>query len=285
MKKSINMKIILSILALSLVMPFLFAGCGKTNQNKSNETPGTFLKGTVTISGSTSVQPLAQILADEFTKDNPGISIDVQAGGSSAGIKNASTQLTDIGNSSRELKEEEKEWKLDEHKVAIDGIAVIVHPDNSISDLSKAQIISIYKGEITNWKDVGGEDKEIVVVSREEGSGTRGAFEEILKIEGSVRKDMLISNENGIVKATVASKKDAIGYMSLGYVDGTVKAVKVDGIEASVENIKADKYAISRPFLMLTKGELRPEVKEFLDYIKGEKGQEIVAEEGYITIN
>lgn len=281
-KRSSGLKAFVLFFVLVITVSATLTGCGK----KASGTGGndaSALNGKITISGSTSVQPLAQVLADEFSIENPDIEVDVQAGGSSTGIKNVNTNVADVGNSSRGLKEEEKAWGLDEHKIAIDGIAVVLNPKNSIDYLSKDDVVKIFTGEITNWKDVGGVDREIIVVSREEGSGTRGAFEEILKIEGKVRKDALISNENGVVKATVSSKEDAIGYMSLGYIDQSVKAVKVDGFEPSIENIKSGNYSISRPFLMLTKGEIKPQVKAFLDFILSENGQKIVEEEGYIS--
>lgn len=284
MKNSKVIRTFVTILALIISVSVMLTGCGKSNQGTNdNNTSGS--AGTVTISGSTSVQPLAQILADEFNNENPDTKIDIQAGGSSTGIKNANTKVTDIGNSSRSLKEEEKAWGLDENTIAIDGIAIVINPNNSVENLSKDDLIKIFTGEITNWKDVGGADREIIVINREDGSGTRGAFEEILGIEGKSRKDALISNENGVVKATVSSKEDAIGYMSLGYVDQSVKTLKVDDIEPSVENIKSGKYPISRPFLMVTKGEVKPEVQTFLDFVLSQKGQKIVEEQGYLSAN
>ena len=279
MKNSI-IKTFSVILVFIISSSIMLTGCQKNNSS-ANNTSGS--SGTITISGSTSVQPLAQILADEFNNENPDIKIDIQAGGSSTGIRNAATKVTDIGSSSRSLKEEEKAWALREITIAIDGIAVVVNPNNSVENLSKDNLIKIFTGEITNWKDVGGADREIIVINREDGSGTRGAFEEILGIEGKSRKDALISNENGVVKATVASKEDAIGYMSLGYVDQSVKTLKVDNIEPSVENVKSGKYSISRPFLMVTNEEIKPEVQTFLDFVLSQKGQKIVEEQGYLS--
>jgi len=272
----------ITVLALIISASVILAGCEKSNQ-EANGSNTSDLSGTITISGSTSVQPLAQILADEYNNEKPSIKIDIQAGGSSTGIKNANTKVTDIGNSSRSLKEEEKAWGLKENIIAIDGIAIVINTNNSVENLSKDGLIKIFTGETTNWKDVGGADMEIIVINREDGSGTRGAFEEILGIEGKARKDALISNENGVVKATVASKEDAIGYMSLGYVDQSVKILKIDGIEPSVENIKSGKYPISRPFLMVTKGDVKPEVQAFLDFVLSRKGQKIVEEHGYLS--
>jgi len=298
MKKIVNTKSLLVLIVLVFAASVLFAGCA-SNKNTDGATTtvktadsSPALKGSITLSGSTSVQPLTQVLADAFNEKNPDVKIDVQVGGSSTGVKNASTNASNIGNSSRELKEEEKGWGLTEYKIAIDGIAVVVNPKNAVVDLTKDQVVKIFKGEITNWKSVGGADKQIVVVSREAGSGTRGAFEELLPLTGkddkgnavSLVKETLIANENGVVKATVSSKEDAIGYLSIGYIDKTIKGVKLDSVDATAANILANKYALSRPFLMLTKGELKPEVKAFLDFILGDEGQKVVEAEGYIKV-
>lgn len=293
MKNLLNSKMVLLMLA--LVLAFSLAACGGTQTetkatNAQNETTGS-LSGTITISGSTSVQPLAQDLGDAFNAIQPGITVDVQGGGSTQGIVDATEGTSDIGTSSRELKDEEKNAGLTEHVIAYDGIAVVVHPGNTVSDLTKDQIVKIFKGEIKNWKEVGGADKEILVVSREEGSGTRSAFEELLKLEEKqgdkkvslVRADALIADGTGAVKANIAAKDNAIGYTSLGFVDESLKKIKVEGKECTVESVKDKSYPVSRPFLMLTKGDLKPEVKAFLDFIMSEKGQEIVGKK-YITV-
>jgi phosphate transport system substrate-binding protein len=167
----------------------------------------------------------------------------------------------------------------------------VLHPSNPVTNLTSEQVQKIFKGEITNWKDVGGADKEILVVTREEGSGTRSAFEELMKLQEKkddktisfIRSDALVGDGNGAIKANIASKDNAVGYLSLGFVDNSIKKVSLDGVECTVENIKNKSYAISRPFLMLTKGEVRPEVQAFLDFILGDKGQEIVGKT-YITV-
>lgn len=288
------------ILAIIIGLAFLLAACGAgsqahpenedTGESTGSAPDGRSISGIVTVSGSTSVQPLAQDLADVFSDSYPGISVEIQGGGSSQGIKDAITGVSDIGNSSRDLKEEEKEG-ITEHIIAYDGIAVAVHPSNKISGLSKEQLTKIFKGEITNWKDVGGDDREILVVTREAGSGTRSAFQELLKLEEKkgdntvslIKNDALVADGNGPVKASIASKENAIGYLSLGIIDETVKKVSIEGVECTAENIKNKSYAISRPFLMLTGREPRPEVKAFLDFILGDEGQEVVSE-SYITI-
>lgn len=293
-----KMKSAAAIMALTLSISMIFAACGSSgntgNTSSTSSAAGSQasnLTGKVTLSGSTSVQPLAQDLADAFQDEQQGVEVDVQAGGSTQGVKDAKEGTSDIGNASRELTDEEKGWGLTEHVIAYDGIAVVVHPSNPVTNLTKDQIVKIFKGEIKNWKEVGGADKEILVVSREEGSGTRGAFEELLKLEEKqgdtkvslVRSDALIAGSTGEVTANISAKENAIGYTSLGFVENNVKKVSIDGVECSIDNIKAKKYSISRPFLMLTKGDMRPEVKAFLDFITSDKGQEIVAKK-YISI-
>jgi phosphate transport system substrate-binding protein len=293
MKKNSIRKKVISVFALVITSTLLFTACGSTEKAPSGnggDNTG-ILSGTVTVSGSTSVQPLAQDLADVFSETQPDVVVEIQGGGSSQGIKDVSDGISAIGNSSRDLKDTEKSLGLTEHIIAYDGIVVVAHPSNPVSSLTKDQIQKIFKGEITNWKDVGGNDAQILIVTREDGSGTRSAFEELLKLQETkdsktvsyMKSDALVADSNGAVKANVSSKADAIGYTSLGYVDDTLKKISVDGIECTVENVKNKNYAISRPFLMLTKGDLAPEVQAFLDFIKGDKGQKVVGEK-YITI-
>lgn len=266
-----------------LVLGALLVGCSGSGGGEKSKS--------IEVVGSTSVSPIMEKEAEVFQTNNSGTLVNVQSVGSSAGIKAVGDGTADVGMSSRELKEEEKAG-LDETVIAFDGIAVVVHKDNQVADLTKEDVIKIYKGEITNWKDVGGKDADIVVISREEGSGTRGAFEELLELEGEkegktislVSEDALIADGNGAVKQNVSSKEGAIGYLSLGSIDETLKSVKVDGVEASVENVKNKTYAIQRPFILLTKGELSAEVKALIDFVLSEEGQKIVTEEGYITV-
>ncbi len=279
--KNINkMRIISIAVLLTLSTTLILSGCGSNADKK------------VSIVGSTSVQPLAQMLADDYSEKQSQVKIDVQGVGSTAGIKATNDGTCDIGTSSRELTDEEKKWNLKETIIAIDGIAIIVNPNNKVENLSKDQIVKIFKGEIKNWKDVGGEDKDIIVVSREAGSGTRGAFEELLKLEKKegdkkislVVDNALIAEGNGAVMANVAGKDNSIGYMSVGMVDQTkAKKLKVDDVEATEKNVSDKKYTISRPFIMITKGEPKKEAKEFLDYVLSDAGQQIVAKE-YIAV-
>ncbi|MBK5251980.1 MAG: phosphate ABC transporter substrate-binding protein [Peptostreptococcaceae bacterium] len=270
-----NLRVI--VLGLTLVLSMgIFSGCAKEAAPVQTSEEGS-LEGEVAVVGSTSVTPLAQEIADAFMLKNPGVRVDVQGVGSTAGVKAASEGAADIGMASRDLKTEEKGWGLDEHIIAYDGIAVVVHPTNEVGDLDPETVKAIFKGEITNWKEVGGADEEILIVSREEGSGTRGAFEELLEID-AVKEDALIAEGNGSVKANIASKTYGIGYISLSYVDETVKTVEINGVEPTVDNILAGSYKVSRPFLMLTKGENSGIAKAYLDFIFSEEGQAIVSE-------
>jgi phosphate transport system substrate-binding protein len=289
--KTINKKAITAFV-LTVSLALMLTACGTSSQPPAGAGAGTSgtVSGTVTVSGSTSVQPLAQDLADIFNETEPGVSIEIQGGGSSQGIKDVTGGISNIGTSSRDLTADEKTG-LTEHVIAYDGIAIVVHPSNPVSNLSTEQVQKIFKGEIKNWKEVGGKDSDILVVTREEGSGTRTAFEELLKLQEKkdgkttsfIRSDALVGDGTGAIKANVASKENAIGFTSLGFVDSSLKKVNLDTIECSIENVKEKTYAISRPFLMLTKGAVKPETKAFLDFILSDKGQEIVGK-SYITI-
>lgn len=283
MKRTYKSKAIVVAAASVFTFSVLLSACGGAAADANNDGAGG-LTGTVTVSGSTSVQPLAQDLSDVFKEIEPGISVEIQAGGSTQGIKDVSDGTSDIGNTSRDLTAEEKNLGLTEHIIAHDGIAVVVHPGNTISNLSKDQITKIFKGEIKNWKEVGGPDSEILVVTREDGSGTRTAFEELLGLQEKkdgktfslMKPDALVVDGTGAVKANVAAKENSIGYTSLGFADNTLKKVSIDNVECTVDTVKSKTYPVSRSFIMLTKGELRPEVKAFMDFILSDKGQEVV---------
>ena len=264
-----------------------FTGCAPAD---TNEPAASGVSGSITVNGSTSVQPLAEELTKAFIAKNPGAAIDIQGGGSGVGIKSAIDGVVDIGMSSRDLKTEEKSLK--EFKIAVDGIAVIVNPANGITNLTMEQIFKIYTGEITDWKDVGGKAGKITVVTREEGSGTRGAFIELAGIEvkeGDSKVDKTVANaitqgSKGAVMTTVAGDPNAIGYASFGSAKekSDIKFVNVDGKECTEENIYAGEYKISRPFLMLTQAEPTGLAKSFLDFILSPEGQEIVAKHSYL---
>lgn len=243
------------------------------------------LSGSISMVGSTSMEKFANALSEAFMEKYPKVTVTAEFVGSGAGIEAVSNGTADIGNSSRNLKDEEKAKGVAENIVAIDGIAVVVDPANTVEDLTKDQLTSIYDGTVTNWKDVGGNDAPIVVVGREAGSGTRGAFEELLKLEDACK----YSNEldsTGAVMAKVASTPGSIGYVFLDVLDDTVKALKLDGAEPTEENIKAGKYFLSRPFVMATKGEISEQsdlVKALFDFIYSDEGSELVKSVGLIT--
>mgnify|MGYP000372198482 CR=1 FL=1 len=242
------------------------------------------LSGSVSMSGSTSMEKLANAVAESFMEKYPNVTVTAEFTGSSAGIESVLAGSVDIGNSSRNLKDDEKSAGAAENIVAIDGIAVVA---NKVEDLTKDQLVSIYTGETKNWSEVGGDDQAIVVVGREAGSGTRGAFEELLDIaDACVYANELDST--GAVMAKVASTPGAIGYVSLDVVDDSVKALKLDGVDATEENIKAGNYALSRPFVMATKGEIseqKTEVQALFDYLTSDEGKALIKSVGLITVD
>jgi phosphate transport system substrate-binding protein len=241
------------------------------------------------VAGSTTVQPLAEMLADAFTAANPDVRIDVQGGGSSVGVKSAGENQVDIGAASREVKDSELSDfpNLKVFTIARDGIAIVVHPDVAVEGLAKDEVRDIFAGEIANWSEVGGPDKAIVVVSREEGSGTRGAFEEmVMDDEGPVIADTaILQPSNGAVRTTVSTTPDAVGFLSFGYLDASVKALKVDGVEPTEANAANGSYPIVRPLNMMTGEEPSGIVKAWLDFVLSAEGQAVVVEEGYISVN
>lgn len=245
------------------------------------------LSGSISMSGSTSMEKLANAVAESFMEKYPNVTVTAEFTGSSAGIESVLAGSVDIGNSSRNLKDDEKSAGAAENIVAIDGIAVVADPANKVEDLTKDQLVSIYTGETKNWSEVGGDDQAIVVVGREAGSGTRGAFEELLDIADACAYANELDS-TGAVMAKVASTPGAIGYVSLDVVDDSVKALKLDGVDATEENIKAGNYALSRPFVMATKGEIseqKTEVQALFDYLGSDEGKTLIKSVGLITVD
>ena len=243
------------------------------------------LSGSITLAGSTSMEKFANALAEAFMEKYPDVTVQAEFTGSSAGVEAVLGGQSDVGNSSRKLKDEEKEKGAVENIVAIDGIAVVTDPANTAADLTKEQLINIYNGTITNWKDAGGSAQPIVVIGREAGSGTRGAFEEILKLEDACKYANELDS-TGAVMAKVASTPGAIGYVSLDVIDDTVKLLTLNGVEANEENIKTGDYFLSRPFVMATNGEISAQndlVKALFDYVYSAEGDELVKSVGLIT--
>lgn len=244
------------------------------------------LSGSLSMVGSTSMEKLANALSEAFMEEYPDVTVTAEFVGSGAGIEAVTNGTADIGNSSRSLKDEEKAAGVVENVVAIDGIAVCVDPANEVADLTKEQLTNIYNGTITNWKEVGGADEPIIVIGREAGSGTRGAFEELVDLQDACKYANELDS-TGAVIAKVASTPGAIGYASLDALDDSVKALSLEGVEATAENIKAGNYFLSRPFVMATKGEISEQndlVQAWFDFVLGDEGQQVASEVGLITV-
>jgi phosphate transport system substrate-binding protein len=265
---------------LLLLLPFvpLLAFCS----DQARSLHDGYKKSTVTVAGSTSIMPFSEKLAEHFKIEQPLITVDVQGGGSSAGIQACMNKTVDIGMSSRDLKGAEK--SLNEILICHDGIAVVVHPRNPIRNIGIDAIRDIYAGKITNWKELGWIDRPIDSVTREEGSGTRGAFEELVMGKIEIHDSIMVQDSNGSVKEVIATDPYAIGYISLGVVDSKVKALAVNGIAPTARNMLAKKYRIVRPFLYLTEGEPGESAKLFIDFVLSKEGQKILKKEGLIPI-
>ncbi|MHB1416016.1 MAG: phosphate ABC transporter substrate-binding protein [Chloroflexota bacterium] len=259
-----SVQIVLALLLLALPL----AGCARAGAG-------------ITLAGSTSVQPFAEMVAEQYMTEHHDQVINVQGGGSSAGINAAETGAAQIGMSSRELKPEE-EAQLTPVVIALDAIAVVVNPRNPMSDLGIEQIRSIFTGQTTNWSALGGPDKTITVVSREEGSGTRGSFQELVMGEQDVYSGAIVQDSNGAVRQVVADDPNAIGYISLGLVNDQVKPIDIGGVKPSNENVRKEDYKLVRPFLFVVKGTPSKEAQAFIDYTLSSKGQATLASEGLV---
>lgn len=283
MKKKL-MKTI-AVTAAMLMMAGSLAGCGNSTSGSAAEgQEGGNLSGTISLAGSTSMEKLCEAMIESFMADNPGVTVTCEYTGSGAGLEALAAGSIDIGNSSRSLKEGEIASGAVENVVAIDGIAVIVDKENTVTDLTTEQLASIYTGKITNWKELGGKDESIVVIGRENGSGTRGAFEELLAVEDQCVYAQELDSTGGVL-AKVGSIPGSIGYVSLDVVDDTVQAVSLNGVAATEENILAGDYLLSRPFVMATKGEISEQnelVQAWFDYIASDKGKEVITSLGLI---
>ena len=259
---------------------------GSTETEETTEDTSTDLSGTISLAGSTSMEKLCEALSESFMEANPSVTVTTEYTGSGAGLESLAAGSIDIGNSSRHLKEEELATGAVENVVAIDGIAVITNTSNTVTDLTSDDLAKIYKGEITNWSELGGADEAIVVIGREAGSGTRAAFEELLEVEDACQYAQELDS-TGAVLAKVASTSGTIGYVSLDVVDDTVIGMSLNGVEPTEENILAGDYLLSRPFVMATMGEISEQnelVQAWFDYVLGGEGQEIAAKVGLITV-
>jgi len=232
------------------------------------------------IAGSTSVQPYAEILAESYALSHGGAEVDVQGGGSSAGISAVEAGIADIAMSSRALSE--KEGALFAEEIARDGLAVIVHPSNPIDGLTMAQLRRIYSQGTVGWDEFGGNKHKVHVIAREEGSGTRSVFTDIAMGGEAITPKAIVQNSNGAIKQLVSGDPNAIGFISLGLVDESVKALSLDGVEATVGNILSGEYGLFRSFLFVTQGEPEGQARSFMDYTLSEEGQRILSREGLI---
>ena len=269
------MKKMISI-ALAAIMALSLVACGGNDG----------LSGKVATDGSTSMQKVIMSLKETFESENAGVEVTYNPTGSGSGITAVAEGRCDIGLSSRNLKDAEKEQGLVGTVLAYDGIAVIINPENTVEDLTVEQIAAIYTGEITNWNEVGGIDAEIVLVGREAGSGTRGGFEEIVGVEDACQYRQELTSTGDVITA-VSQNPGAIGYASLASVKDTVKAIRVGGVAPSEETVKDETYAIQRPFVLVTKAdtELTGAAKAFFDFITSEAAREVITAAGVVPAN
>jgi phosphate transport system substrate-binding protein len=235
----------------------------------------------ITVAGSTSVEPFAELLAEEYMLRHPTSHIYVQGGGSTAGIEAVRSRAAHIGMSSRSLMAEEKD--LYAVTIARDAIAIIVHPKNPVDDLSLAQIRKVFSRNIRNWSEVGGHFRPIVLVTREEGSGTREAFQKLVMGKEEISLESLVQDSNGAIRQVVAGDPNAIGYISLGLVNEKVKALKISGAEPILKNIESGRYHLIRPFLFIFNSEPVGEAKSFLDFVMSPEAQRLLSKEGLVT--
>ena len=270
MKKKVLSVLIVFMMCLGL------AGCGGGSNSASDD-----ISGKVSLNGSTSMEKFVNALSEGIKEKYPNLQLEAQFTGSGAGLEAVASKTTDIGDSSRALTDEEKAKGLEENIVAIDGIATITNKSNKVTNLTKDQLAKIYTGQITNWKDLGGQDEAIVVIGREAGSGTRGGIEEQCQYAQEL-------NETGAVLAKVAKTSGSIGYVSLDVLDDTVSPLQLDGVEPSEKTVKDGSYALQRPFVMATNGKISEQSKQVqavFDFINSDDGQKIIEKVGLVTPN
>jgi phosphate transport system substrate-binding protein len=263
------MKLYLSRFVIFIVVISMTVGCQRS-------------KAGITVAGSTSVEPFAELLAEEYVSLHPHSHIYVQGGGSTAGIEAVKTHAANIGMSSRSLLPDEKDF----HAVTIakDAIAIIVNPKNPIQDLSLEQVRQIFSGQIKNWREIGAPPHPIVLVNREEGSGTRESFQKFVMGKEEISLESLVQDSNGAIRQVVSNDPYAIGYISLGLVSEKVKPLKITGVEPSLIHIENGKYTLVRPFLFVFNDEPEGEAKSFLEFVLSPAGQELLSKEGLVTV-
>ncbi len=288
------MKKIVSIAIAALLALALLAGCGSkentntttgNNAQTSGEAVSDKVSGTVSTDGSTSMEKVIGALGEAFTANNPDAKFTYNPTGSGTGITAVSEGRCDIGLSSRALKDEEKASGLTETVVALDGIAIIVNPNNPVSDITVETVAKICKGEITNWKDLGGDDAEIAVIGREAGSGTRDGFESVTGTKDACKYRQELTSTGDVI-TTVANNPNAIGYASLAAVKDTVKALSVEGVAPSEETVKDGSYVVQRPFVLVTKTDtpLSAAAQKFFDFATSSEASDIISKAGAVPV-
>lgn len=271
------------LLGVMLFAALIVGGCGKQSTDQGTGQTSQ-LSGTLTIAGSTSIQPFSEVLAEAFMAKNPNVQVNVQGGGSSQGVEAAVSGAAGIGAVSRDLKDEEKAKGVIPTIIAVDGVSMVVNPANKVTALTSDQVKNIYLGNIKNWKEVGGADAPISVVSREEGSGTRDAFDSLVMNKETVIASAIVQNSTGAVRTTIAGDKNAIGYISTATVNKEVKALTLDGIQGTEANIKNGTYKLQRNFNYITKGQAAGLAKAFIDFTLSAEGQKIIVQEGAYSV-
>lgn len=241
--------------------------------------------GAIKISGGTAHIPVMKAAADIIMQANPQIQISIAGGGSGVGIKQVGEGLVDIGNSGRKPTDEEiQKYGLVLHQWAIDGVAVVVHPDNPVKAMTTAQLKEIYAGQLASWKALGGPDKPINIYTRDEASGTREVFWEKALAKGEISPKALFAASNGAMKTAVGQDPYAIGYVSVGHIDASVAPVTLDAVAPTLENVKAGKYKVARGLFSNTKGEPKGLTQKFIDFIFSAQGRELIVKQGFIPV-
>ncbi len=279
------MKKLISLVLAALMALSLFAACGTDNTDTEDNTDTAEVTGTVSTDGSTSMEKVIMSLGESFEAENNGITVSYNPTGSGSGITAVSEGRCDIGLASRALKDDEKAAGLEETVLALDGIAIIVNPENEVSDLTIEQIADIYTGKITNWKDVGGADAEIVLIGREAGSGTRDGFESITGTEDECQYRQELTSTGDVI-TTVAGNPNAIGYASLASVKDTVKALSVGGVAPTEATVSDGSYEVQRPFVLVTKSgtELSAAAQKFFDYATSTAANDVISAAGAVPV-